>query len=254
MKYVESMRSIMQKTGEMVLEHFRKPLKIQYKKDQSIQTDADLLSELFLKDELSALIPGSGFIAEESGCSDIKEFTWVIDPIDGTKNFARGVPYFAINLALMKGPDVIAAVTYLPVLQEWFYAELGQGCWHNGQQVMIGKKDWQYVGALVVVSDFQLRQCELLSKIKQGLHFVEHGVRFRVGGAAAVDLAYAARGSFDAVLFEELGWWDAAAGKLLISEAGGWVSQYDKSPVNQSFKNLIAGDREICQAILPHLI
>lgn len=254
MQYVESMRFVMQNAGKIVLEHFRSSMTIHYKSDQSIQTDVDLLCEQYLKQELVKLVPGSGFIAEESGSSDLKEFMWVIDPIDGTKNFARGIFYFAINVALMKGSEVIAAVTYLPVVQDWFYAELGKGCWHNGQQVVAMKKDWQRFGVLVVLPDFQLRQCRLLGDIVQSLDFASHGVRFRVGGAAAVDLAYAACGSYDTVLFEGLGWWDVAAGMLLISEAGGWVSQYDKSAVDRSFKNVIAGDAEICQAILPCLM
>ena len=102
-----------------------------------------------------------------------------------------------------------------------------------------------------MISDFRIRQNNLLVALKQQFKQTEHGVRFRVYGAAALDLAYVVAGTFDAVLFENLGWWDAAAGVLLVKEAGGYVSQYDGSEVNSNFKTLIAGHPQICQMLLP---
>lgn len=253
MEYIEIMRPIIQKAGDMVMSHFRQNLTIHRKKDSSIQTDVDLLSEEILKNELCVALPGSGFIAEESKQQEVRQFTWVIDPIDGTKNFARGFPYFCINVALMHGRQVIAAVTYQPALGEWFYAQKGHGAWRNGVALHFSGQGWKDVGALVVVSDSRLRKPESLDRVKQSLKQLEHGVRFRLCGAAALDLAYTASGAFDAVLFENLGWWDAAAGTLLISEAGGMVCQYDGSAVSMSFKTLIAGDPEVCRLILPTL-
>lgn len=253
MEYVEAMRPIVQKAGHMIMSRFRKDYQINYKSDRSIQTDVDLLSEDILKTELCSLLPGSGFMAEESKVSEIQEYTWVIDPIDGTKNFARGLPYFGINVALMHSKKVIAAVTYMPAMSDWFWAELGQGCWRNGERVFIGDTGYRQAGVLAIASDFRLRQAHMLVKIKESLKHIEHGVRFRVCGAAAVDLAYVAGGSYDVVLFENLKWWDAAAGVLLVAEAGGWVSQYDQSFVTPSFRSLIAGNPGICQLILPHL-
>jgi myo-inositol-1(or 4)-monophosphatase len=253
MEYVELMRPIIQKAGDLVMLHFRHNLTIQWKKDLSIQTNVDLLSEELLKRELCEALPSSGFIAEESVSQDIEPYVWVIDPIDGTKNFARGLPYFCINVALTRGDDVIAAVTYQPVLGEWFYAQKGHGAWRNGVRLSLNQQGWKTAGALVVASDYQVRHASLLRRVKDELKSLEHGVRFRVCGAAALDLAYTAAGSFDAVIFENLGWWDAAAGVLLVTEAGGTVSQYDGLPVTQSFKSLIAGDAEICQLMMPAL-
>ncbi|MCX5923857.1 MAG: inositol monophosphatase [Candidatus Dependentiae bacterium] len=253
MKYIETMRPIIKKAGDFVMSHFRGSIEIHRKKDLSVVTNVDLISQEMLKHELSLALPGSGFIAEESKDHDIQEFTWVIDPIDGTKNFTRGIPYFCINVALMQGAEVIAAVTYYPAMDEWFYAQKGEGAWRNGIRLSMESRGWTQAGALVVVSDFRLRQCELLGKIKHQLKDIEHGVRFRVYGAAALDLAYCAAGSYDAVLFENLGWWDAAAGTLLITEAGGMVCQHDRSPVDRSFRSLIAGHKEICDLIVPAL-
>ena len=251
MHYIEAMRPIIKKAGDMVMSHFRNDLQIHRKNDLSIATNVDLMSEEILKNELCVMLPGSGFIAEETKDVEIKEFTWVIDPIDGTKNFTRGLPYFCINVALMHHQEVVAATTYFPAVGDWFYAQKGFGAWRNGLRLSLERKNWLNGGALVVVSDFRLRNCELLGKIKHQLK--EHGVRFRVNGAAALDLAYVASGAFDVVLFENLKWWDAAAGVLLISEAGGTICQYDQSPVDRSFRSLIAGHKELCRLILPTL-
>lgn len=253
MEYVDIMRPIIQKAGDLVMSHFRNTLHIERKQDRSIRTDVDVLSEEILKNELCVALPGSGFIAEETKVHEIKDFTWVIDPIDGTKNFARGLPYFGISVALMHHKDVIAAVTYIPAVGDWFYSQKNCGAWRNGVRLQCGGQQWKDAGALVVVSDFRLRQCELLGKIKHQLKALEHGVRFRVCGAATIDLAYASAGMFDAVLFENLGWWDAAAGSLLVAEAGGMVCQYDGSFLTPSFKTLIAGDPQICRLIMENI-
>ncbi|HSW75998.1 MAG TPA: inositol monophosphatase family protein [Candidatus Saccharimonadales bacterium] len=253
MQYIEIMRPIIKKAGDMVMSHFRGSLQIQRKKDLSVVTNIDVMSQEILLHGLCRALPGSGFIAEEAKQHEIKEFTWVIDPIDGTKNFVRGLPYFCINVALMQHKEVIAAVTYFPAMDEWFYAQKGAGAWRNGVRLDMTQRNWSQAGALVVVSDFRLRHCELLGKIKHQLKHIEHGVRFRVCGAAALDLAYCASGSYDAVLFENLKWWDAAGGTLLITEAGGTICQYDGSPVDQSFRSLIAGNKEMCDLILPAL-
>ncbi len=253
MEYIEKIKPIVQKAGDLVMSHFRSDMTIHRKKDHSFATDADLACEKLLKHELEAIIPGSGFIAEESGSQDGNDFIWVIDPVDGTKNFSRGIPYFCISVALMEGQEIIAAVIYYPAMNEWFYAQKGFGCWLNGKQVRLDQPKWKEKGALVVVSDFRIRQSEFLATIKKQSKLAGTYVRFRLYGAAALDLAYAAIGAFDAVLFENLGWWDAAAGVLLVQEAGGFVGQYDGTMINRELKSLIAGHDEICKMIISGL-
>lgn len=253
MKYAEQLQDVVKEAGELVISYFRSNLTIHRKKDKSFATNADLAVEKLLKEALLSIIPGSGFIAEESGNGSGNEYTWVIDPIDGTKNFARGIPYFCISIALMKDQEIIAGIIYNPMAADCFIAEKGSGCFLNGQRVDLHKKDWQEKGALVVISDFRARQAGMLQDLKDQLK--ENGVhaRFRLYGAAALDMAYAAIGGFDAVLFERLRLWDAAAGMLLIKEAGGFVAQYDGSEVDMKLQTLLAGDSEICQMIIPGL-
>lgn len=252
MKYIEKMKPVIHQAGQLVMDYFRGDLVIHRKKDGSTATDADLASEELLKKGLLKIIPGSGFMAEESGDDQGNGYTWVIDPIDGTKNFSRGLPYFCVNVALMKDEQLVAAVTYYPAVDEWFYAELGHGTWHNGKKIDLSARNWEQKGALVVISDYRSRQAELLADIKSACKSLTH-VRFRMFGAAALDMAYASVGTFDAVLFENLHWWDAAAGVLLLQEAGGMVVQYDGSEVDRSFKTLLGGHPDICKKILPIL-
>lgn len=250
MNYMEKIIPIVASVGDEVMQHYRTNFKVTAKDQGSFYTDIDIMSQKRLERELSALIPGSGCIAEELNVYDKHEFTWVIDPIDGTRNFARGMPYFGISVALMHYSEVIAAVVYMPAMRDIVSAQKGLGTWANGKRVMIDQDRYIASGALIVVSAARLGRTEQSGNIKKVLGPVAMGVRFRVCGAAAVDLAYAALGAYDAVLFENLKWWDVAAGNLLVLEAGGYVSDYHKLPVNESFKTLIAGNPQICEKIL----
>lgn len=250
MNYVEKIIPIVKSVGDQVMRYYRTDFKIIAKDPWSFYTDIDILSQKKLQEELLALIPGSGCIAEELGVYTKHEFTWVIDPIDGTRNFARGMPYFGISVALMQHSEVIAAAVYMPAINDMISAQKGLGTWVNGKQVHIDSKRYLSAGALIVVSAGRLGRTQQSSSMKKILSDVSMGVRFRVCGAAAVDLAYAAIGVYDAVLFENLKWWDAAAGKLLVLEAGGHVSDYQKKDVTESFKTMIAGNSKICEKIL----
>lgn len=251
---LEKIKQIVQQAGNLVLSHFRLDMKVYQKEGGSIVTEVDLACEQFLKKELSVLIPGSGFLAEESGVLQGNEYTWVIDPIDGTRNFERGLPYFCISVALMHQEQVVAAVTYAPALQDIFYAQHGYGAWHNDKKLSLQDKKWEEVAILAVVSGEAMRKENDLNVIRSSCQSLTKTVGFRVNGAAALDLAYVAAGMFDVVLFDNLQWWDAAAGVLLVGEAGGSVSQSDGVQIDQKSKSFIAGNRDICKALLSHLI
>lgn len=250
MNYIEKIVPIIRSVGDEVMQHYRTNFKITAKDAWSFYTEVDLMSQKRLQEELIALLPGSGCIAEELNVYSKHEFTWVIDPIDGTRNFARGMPYFGISVALMHNSEIIAAVVYMPAMQDMITAQKGLGTWINGKKIFIDQERYRSSGALIVTSARRLGRSQEISNIKKALESASMGVRFRVCGAAAVDLAYAAIGVYDVVLFENLKWWDAAAGILLVLEAGGHVSDYQNKMVNESFRTLIAGNPELCKKIL----
>ncbi|MBI2344925.1 inositol monophosphatase [Candidatus Dependentiae bacterium] len=250
MNYMEKIVPIVTLVGHEIMQHYRTDFNIIAKDSWSFYTDVDILSQKRLEKELRELIPGSGCIAEELNVYAKHEFTWVIDPIDGTRNFVRGMPYFGISVALMHYSEVIAAVVYMPAMDDLISAQKGLGTWLNGKKLLIDQQRYLSAGALIVASAARLARVEQLNTIKKTLGPVAMGIRFRACGAAAVDLAYTAIGVYDVVLFENLKWWDAAAGKLLILEAGGYVSDYDKQEITESFKTVIAGNPMICEKIL----
>jgi len=247
---MEKMIPVVTSVGDEVMRHYRTDFKITQKNPGSFYSEVDLLSQKMLQEKLQEIIPGSGYIAEELEVYDKKDFTWVIDPIDGTRNFVRGMPYFGISVALLKYDEIIAAVVYMPAMSDMISAQKGMGLWVNGQRFSTDFTRYQQEGVMIVSGSIKQGKRELALGIKQVLKDLEHGIRFRACGAAAVDLAYAAIGVYDAVLFENLKWWDVAAGILLVTEAGGHVSDYQNRSIDESFKTLIAGNKAICIQIL----
>ena len=252
MKYIELMRPIIAQAADMVARAYRGRFEYFVKNDTSLVSQVDKDCEAFLKTMLVAALPGSGFIAEESDGELIQEFTWVIDPIDGTKNFIKGFPYFCISVALMHHEEVIAAMIQAPMMGDCFYAQKGQGAWLNGKRLMLDSAPTNQAGSLIAVSQVSLQKSDFLQKMKAACEKTCPKISIRMCGAAALDLAYVASGAIDLVLlFEGVKWWDVAAGMLLICEAGGQVSQYDGTVVHRDFKTLIAGKIELYGQVLP---
>ena len=250
MNYIEKIIPIVKSVGDQVMQHYRTDLKITMKDKWSFYTQADLASQQRLEKELKNLIPNSGVIAEEKNLYNKDEFTWVIDPIDGTRNFVRGLPYFGISVALMHNLEIIAGVVYMPAMGDIVTAQKGFGTLLNGKKIIVNESVYQSAGCLIVSSASSQAKIEKIVAIKKLFLNNSAGISFRSAGAAAVDLAYAAVGAYDAVLFEGLKWWDVAAGKLLIEEARGYVSDYQGNELSENFRTVIAGNKIICKKIL----
>lgn len=243
MDYIAQLRPVIQAAGDILMKHFRTPLTVTHKPDGSVQTRVDLLVEEFLKQELRKIIPQAGFIAEESDAdSNVQEFTWVIDPLDGTRNFVRGLPYFSVSIALYFQSKPICAMTYGPAMGEWFWAAVGQGFWHNVHRVQAMDNLWQQAGIFMVGS----------SKDEKIMDFLHHDVgkiypkvRVKVSssGSLALDLAYVAAGMYDvAILPGPLKLWDVAAGLMFAGEVQGLKVYTDNQVwLDRKAKNLVMG-------------
>lgn len=218
-------------------------------------TAADIKAEETLFELLTKARPGYGFLGEERGLvegSD-KSHRWIVDPIDGTTNFIHAMPHFAITVALERfahdgSSEIVAAVTYNPVMNEMFWAEKGKGCYLNDGRIRVaGRKD---------LSD---------SLIGTGLPFIGkaghaqsikdiHAVGQRVAGirrlgSAALDFAWVAMGRYDAFYERNLQPWDVAAGVLLVTEAGGLVTSIDIDGDPKNGKQVLAANPEIHAAL-----
>jgi myo-inositol-1(or 4)-monophosphatase len=195
----------------------------------NLVTEYDHKAEAAVIDFLSAHCPESTFLAEESGSSGTGDLVWVIDPLDGTVNFAREVPIFAVSIGLERRGELIAGVVFQPVTQELFIAEKGKGAFLNGKPLRVSGAKTVQQAILATGFPYNIRE--------NPFHCIEHfndilkeGIPIRRLGSAAIDFAYTAAGRYEGYFEVSLAPWDCAAGVLLVEEAGGVVTHWDGSP------------------------
>jgi myo-inositol-1(or 4)-monophosphatase len=215
---------------------------------------ADLKAEQVLFEALSKARPGYGFLGEERGLIEGTDKThrWIVDPLDGTTNFLHAIPHFAINIALEREGAVVAAVTYNPVTNEMFWAEKGKGCFLNDHRLRVAAR--QRLDESVLATGIPFLGHGQHAKFLKELHQISQRVAgVRRFGSAALDLAWVAAGRFDGYWERDLNAWDLAAGVLLVTEAGGKVTDADGGDAVLSTGSAIAGNLEIHPQLLSRL-
>ncbi len=243
---IASIELIIKQAGALVLGYLRKPL-VRISKDHAgFVTQADLESEHYLIAELKKVLPQAGFFAEESGQEGSGVYRWVIDPLDGTTNFAYGLPYFCISVALTYHDEPIFGMIYDPLHDELFYALKNQGaflkksCSSSPQQLKVLPTS-ELGQALVFFGTPYTHDISLRRVIHNVDGLARRVAALRHFGAVALDQAQIAAGRADAVFFTNLGWWDVAAGMLLIEEAGGTVTTFEGNRVRPGYQSYVAG-------------
>lgn len=205
-------------------------LEISYKGPIDLVTDIDIRSESYLINEISHRFPGQRIVSEESGLTEGNgDGLWLIDPLDGTINFAHGIPIFSVSLAFMQGGQVRLGVVYDPMRDECFSAERGQGSWLNGELLHTGGSESLDHSLLVTGFPYNIRTA---SNTNLG-HYADFSLRsmgVRRLGSAALDLCYVAAGRFDGYWETSINAWDIAAGILIAEEAGARVTKTDGDP------------------------
>ena len=205
---------------------------------------ADHRSERTLFEELSKARPGYGFIMEEGGTVEgtDKSHTWHIDPLDGTTNFLHGLPLFCISIGLEREGQVVAGVIYNPATDDMFYAERGQGAFHNNRRLRVAARR-ELADALVACGIPPLANAVTHPRFKAEFAATLAQVgNLRRLGAAALDLAAVAAGRFDAYWERGIKSWDVAAGIVLVREAGGFVSDADGGDAMLMGRSICAGN------------
>ncbi len=205
----------------------------------NLVTEYDYKAEKAIIGMLNALVPGSRFLAEESGETGAEEdLVWIIDPLDGTVNFAHRIPVFSVSIALEKKGEILSGVVYQPLLNELFVAEKGKGAFLNGEPISISSTLSLDQSILATGFPYNLSQ-NPFHCIDHFIDIVKLGIPIRRLGSAAIDLAYTAAGYFEGFFEVSLSPWDSAAGFLLIQEAGGKVTHWDKTPFSVHSKKPI---------------
>lgn len=215
---------------------------------------ADLKAEQVLFEALSKARPGYSFHGEERGLIEgtDKTHTWIVDPLDGTTNFLHALPHFAINIALQRDGAIVAAVTYNPASNELFWAEKGKGCYVNDKRLRVAARTRLDESLLATGIPFlgHGQHARFLKELHQISQRVAGVRRF---GSAALDLAYVAAGRFDGYWERDLKAWDLAAGILLVTEAGGKVSDAEGDEDVLAKGSVCAANLEIHPLLLERL-
>jgi myo-inositol-1(or 4)-monophosphatase len=223
--------------GEILREEFARPVRISYKGDVDIVTQADERSERAIVAKLRKHFPMHAIVAEEGGGTESESpFRWHVDPLDGTTNFAHGYPCFAVSIGVEETGELLAGVIYQPVSGELFSAAKGEGAFLNGKAIQVSAIET--LAASLLVTGFPSVKRTQNPNIHYYWDFTlrSHGVRR--DGSAALDLAAVACGRFEGFWEFGLHSWDTAAGVLLVREAGGSVKRFDG-------KDYQLGDREL---------
>ena len=218
--------------GQILAERFGRAIQITHKGDIDIVTEADVASERLITERIRSYYPRHAILAEESGATlaindQQSEFRWIIDPLDGTTNYAHSYPCFCVSIALEHKGRIEVGVIYDPTRDEMYAAERGAGATLNGRSIRVSEVDDLNRAMLCTGFPYDVR--ERGDFARHFSNFIMHAQAVRRDGSAALDLAYVACGKFDGFWEEGLNPWDVAAGVLLIEEAGGRVSRYDGS-------------------------
>ncbi|MBA1274370.1 type III secretion system regulator SuhB [Stutzerimonas azotifigens] len=250
--------------GELILRSIERldVISVNEKEAKDYVTEIDRAAEQSIVNALRKAYPNHGILGEESGLSEGSgegtDYLWIIDPLDGTTNFVRGVPHFAVSIACKYRGRLEHGVVLDPIRQEEFTASRGRGAALNGRRLRVSSRkslEGALLGTGFPFRDGQLDNLDSYLNMFRSL--VGQTAGLRRAGAASLDLAYVAAGRYDAFWEFGLSEWDMAAGALLIQEAGGLVSDFNGGHDFLEKGQIVAGNTKCFKAVLtaiqPHL-
>ena len=222
---------------------------IEVKSRNSLVSYVDKEAEKILVSKLQALLPQAGFITEEGTVeSKSSEYTWVIDPLDGTTNFLQQIPIYSVSIGLLHEDQILLGVVNDVERKEVFYAWRGGGAWCNGHPIHVS--GCTEVSDAVVATGFPYATRDVLPQLTLIFdYFLKHARGIRRLGSAAIDLAYVACGRFDAYYETSLNPWDIAGGIIIVEEAGGVVSDFFGEKDMLQTGHLIAAPEQLHDSI-----
>lgn len=216
----------------------------------NLVTEVDVACEKLIMDTIRTNFPDHFILSEETG--EIKTdsvYKWIIDPIDGTVNFAHGIPICCVSIGLEKSGEVIMGVVYNPFMEEFFFAEKGKGASLNGTPISVTQKSDVFAACLVTGFPYSYLDSEN-GPLEVFGRLIRKGVPVRRLGSAAIDLCWVAAGRFDGFYEHKLNAWDSAAGFLMVEEAGGKVTDFEGKPYSLYQPHIVATNGKIHQDLL----
>lgn len=237
--------------GKILVENFDKFKEVQEKEGglKNLVSHVDFLSEEKIIKILKKHFPSHGILAEESGTHENQsDFTWVIDPLDGTSNYLQGIPHFAISIALVEKSQPILGVVYDPIKNEMFWVEEGKKAYLNDKPIYVSKvkeiqKAFANVGWTHKEEKSGLSTFSKMGRISR---------KIRALGSAALDFCYLANARYDLVISHGLNFWDVAAASLIAQQAGAVVldENSEKIQLNKPFTRIIAANKNLYKEII----
>lgn len=239
--------------GEVLME-LRGRVDVQMKGRIDLVTEADVAAEKVIVERLRNAFPDHQIVAEESGVHEAvdADYCWYVDPLDGTTNYAHGLPEFAVSIALLEKGVPMVGVVHAPGLRECYVAEKGKGTTLNGKPVRVSSEGELVRSLLATGFPYDIATSEH-NNIDHFCRFVLACRDVRRIGAAALDLAYLSAGRFDAFWEYGLNPWDFAAGCLLVEEAGGQVSDFRGGPFDVRMRSVLASNGVLHETMLKGL-
>jgi myo-inositol-1(or 4)-monophosphatase len=241
--------------GRVLAGRLGRALQVSNKGDIDLVTEADLASEKLIIDRIKSYYPRHAILAEEAGAlgavlnvSGTSDWKWIIDPLDGTTNYAHGYPCFCVSIALERAGQIELGVVYDPIRDEMFAAERGQGATLNDRTIRVSEVE--ELNSSMLCTGFPYNVRERQNFVRDFAKFTMNAQAVRRDGSAALDLAFVACGRFDGFWEDGLNPWDVAAGVLLIEEAGGQVTDFSGKPLDIYTPKVLASNGLIHEVMM----
>jgi myo-inositol-1(or 4)-monophosphatase len=239
--------------GEILMEQYHKEHIIDFKGAIDIVTDVDRMSEEMLVSKINGSYPDHDILTEESaGKQKGSRFRWILDPIDGTTNYAHGFPFFCVSVALEVDGKMEVGVIFIPVLRELFVAERGKGASLNGERIVVSQTFELGKSFLATGFPYDISQ-DPNNNLSYFNGMALKSLAIRRAGSAAIDLAYVAAGRFDGFWELKLNPWDTAAGWLMVEEAGGVVTRITGDDYYLESPSILASNAKIHRGMIAAL-
>lgn len=239
--------------GAQILLHYfnNKDLAISHKDGvNNLVTEADHASEKAIIETIKSTFPDHFILSEEVGAIETgSEYKWIIDPIDGTINYAHGIPLCCVSIGIEHNGTIIMGAVYNPFLKEFYFAEKGQGAFLNDQKLSVSEESSVLKSCLVIGFPYTYIN-QPNGPLESFSRFIREGIPVRRLGSAAIDLCWVAAGRFDGFYEHKLNAWDSAAGYLMVEEAGGKVTDFKGLPYSPYQPHILATNGKIHDEML----
>lgn len=244
-KLLDFALKVARKAGLLLKERFALKHQIEFKGEVNLVTEADRMSEELILSAIREEWQGHNVLAEETPYRENSSpWRWIVDPLDGTTNYAHGFPVFCVSIAWEYEGVVMGGVIYNPMLEEMFWVQRGEGAYLNGRRLFVSPISDLSRALLATGFPYDIRETEE-DNLKEFSLLAKKAQAIRRAGSAALDLAYVAAGRLDGFWEMKLAPWDTAAGSLMVSEAGGLVTDISGTPYTFDSRQIVASNGKI---------